>query len=479
MTEAITAIRRMWHSPTLQTWASSGARILTFLVVLPIVLRTLSPEEIAVWYLFGSVIALQTIADIGFAPSFARAIAYSAAGAASVEERPSGPVQREPNWTLTEAIVATMRPVYVGLSAVAVLTMLILATPALIRPISALQNPNSGWVSWAFVLLALGISTRANLYGAYLQGVNHVALYRRWEAISLIGASVTSIAVLLLGGRLLALVAASQAWVVVAALRDRALARAVENRRFATFARHSLDRNILTQLWERAWRSGIGIALSRGVLWSSGLLVAQFLDAEEIAVYLLALRLMQALSDFSSAPLYSKLPLLAAWYANGRHADILAVAERGMRLGFSIFVTGAVVLGLAGPSLLDALGSSIPFAPSALWIVLSLAFLVERYGAFHIQLYSTTNHIIWHIANGVTGSLFLIGAVALLPSIGIYAYPSAMLASYLSFYSWYAARHSYRAFGMNFLVFERRTSMIPLAAMLFYAGIVLLQGPTP
>ena len=68
----------------------------------------------------------------------------------------------------------------------------------------------------------------ANAFAAYLQGLNNIALYRRWEALTSIGAILTSVVVLLMGGRLLALVAANQAWAVINLVRNWQLARVVD-----------------------------------------------------------------------------------------------------------------------------------------------------------------------------------------------------------------------------------------------------------
>ena len=40
--------------------------------------------------------------------------------------------------------------------------------------------------------------------------------------------------------------------------------------------------------------------------------------------------------------------------------------------------------------------------------------IAERVGALHIQLYSMTNHIVWHIANGVTGILLIVLAALII-----------------------------------------------------------------
>jgi|SRR5690606_15643040 len=96
-------------------------------------------------------------------------------------------------------------------------------------------------------------------------------------------------------------------------------------------------------------------------------------------------------------------------------------------------------------------------------LLVCAAFFAERLGAMYLQLYSTTNHIVWHIANGVTGVLMLVLGSLLYPLIGIAAFPTAMLGAYLGFYTWYAIRLSANAFQFRWLSFERRCAMAPAA----------------
>jgi hypothetical protein len=97
---------------------------------------------------------------------------------------------------------------------------------------------------------------------------------------------------------------------------------------------------------------------------------------------------------------------------------------------------------------------------------MGLSMFAERYGAMHINLYSITNHIINHIANGVAGIIYLVVALGLFKQIGVYAFPIGTLSGYLGFYCWYAAIHSYRAFGLKFWNFEKNTSFFPLLLLI-------------
>jgi hypothetical protein len=125
-------------------------------------------------------------------------------------------------------------------------------------------------------------------------------------------------------------------------------------------------------------------------------------------------------------------------------------------------------MGVVGKPLLKIIGSNADFPDNLLWPLMGLAFFTQRYGALHIQLYSLTNNIIWHISNGISGAIYLIVSLALIQSIGVYAFPIGLLVGYLCFHTWFPAIHSYKTFGLKFISFEKSVMLLPLAVMLLY-----------
>lgn len=472
-------LRRLWESPTFATGASTATRLLSVVIVLPLMLRRLTPPEIALWYLLSTIAGLQFLADLGFAPTFTRLIAYAMGGMAQIRDLPltarqPGKAGDLPNWGLVERIASTMRVIYWRVSLPAVVLLGVLGTWALVRPMRALEDPGRGWVAWGIVLVVSGSALWANQFGAYLQGLNQVAVYRRWEAISSLGAIVTSSIVLLMGGRVLGLVLASQSWVVLGVLRNWQLARRAAGGRLKSFG-GGLDPEIVSVAWPSAWRSGMGISLGRGVVFASGLIYAQVAQAAALSVYLVALRAIQVIAEFSQAPFYSKIPEMARLRSTGNFAEQLVVARRAMRMAYWVYVAGFVSIGVFGRPLLDAIGSQVEFPDPLLWLLLGLGFFVERYGAMHIQLYTTTNHVIWHIATGVSGLINLTLSLLLLRPLGVYAFPIAMLVGYLGFFSWYSSLHVYRLFQTRFFAFERTVILPPALVVSFYAVLVLFR----
>jgi hypothetical protein len=199
---------------------------------------------------------------------------------------------------------------------------------------------------------------------------------------------------------------------------------------------------------------------------------AQIGDASRVAAYLFSMHLLTAIRNFSMAPFYSKIPTLARLRARSGLQELVRVSMRGMRLAHWTYVVLFVGVGLGARTIIRLIGSNVDFVPVFLWALFGAAAFVERYGAMHLQLYSTTNHIVWHIANGVTGIAFAVIAAVLFPAIDWYGFAVAYLAAYLAFYAPYTARLSYESMKTTFLRFERSVVLGPAAFVVAYVVAV-------
>jgi hypothetical protein len=368
-----------------------------------------------------------------------------------------------------------MRVIYDRLTIILTSLLAVFGTLALLKPISLMPNSQWGWASWGVILLASAVTLKGNIYNSYLQGVNEIALLRRWDIITSLASIITSFLVLGMGGGLLGLVISNQGWIIIKIWRDRWLSRTIYQGKFQTFSEKKLNPEIFAAVWPSAWRSGLGVFMTYGLIQFSSIIYAQIGSAGEVASYLLSLRLIQVVSQFSNAPFYSKLPLLAKLRAEANLNQQVLVAKRGMSLVYWTYLIGFLILGIFFQPLLRLIGSNVNFAEPRLWSLMGLAIFAERYGAMHIQLYSTTNHIVWHIVTSLSGVIYAVVSLSLLPKIGVYAFPVGLLAGYLGFYCWYSARYSYQAFGLKFWSFEKSVMIPPLVILLCYTLPKLLN----
>jgi hypothetical protein len=455
---------RLAHSPTFTTWLSLAARSVDLLLVLPLGLHYLPPADAAVWLLVLAIPRFFQVAEYGFGATFVRLLAYTRGAAAQ---------GLDPGEASLAAAWQAIRWTYNRLAVLVGIGAVVFGTMALLRPISGSTQAESAWLAWTLVAFTNPFLLQGQAYANFLVGVDRVAYVRRWEAIGVLIGSLATISAIWAGAGLAALVAARQAGQLVNAAVYRWLFRRSDEGRTAAAGKDDGERDrVLRIAWPAAWRSFLGGLMSVGLIELSGILYAQFGVGAAITSYLLAVRMIQALIQFANAPFYSRLPLYARLYSENRVPELLTQAATGMRRALWVFVAGFFALGMLVPVLLRLAGSQTPFPAPWLWFLLGLAFFGERVGAMHLQLFSTTNIIRWHIANGIYGAIFLTVAAFLARYLGAYAFPLGWMAGNFGFYIWYCARLSYRTFSLRFWEFERRSSLLPFAALMIY-GLAL------
>lgn len=472
-------LQKLWNSPTFTTWGSFATRLLSVTLVLPMMLTKLEPSEVAVMQLFASILAILMMLDFGLSPTLARMYSYAMGGATvddltDITKAPKKEVVA-PNHEALRAVYGTLRWLYLRVAVVLTIGMGLIGTWLLIKPISQVADTHVGWIAWGITLLTSSVSVWGNVYNVVLMGGNQIAPMRRWETVFATCQILCTFAILHFGGKLLVLVLANQAWLVINVLRNRWLVRQLQPELNHVGAK--AEQGVIQPMWPATWRSGIGILMSQGIIQSSGLVYSQFAPAKDVAAYLLALRLITLISQLSSVPFYTKLPLLGQLLAGGRKPELVRIAQKSMAVSHWLFVAGAAgVLYTASP-LLTFIGSKVNFVSGDFWVVMALAFFAERYGAMHIHLYSVSNRIIWHIANGITGAIMIAGLMVLYPWLKDMALPAAMAMAYIGFYAWYCAVQSIRFSGQGFFAFEKSVAIPPILILMLGAGIHFLHFP--
>jgi hypothetical protein len=468
-------VKKIWNSPTITTWLSYSTKTLSLFVVLPMVLKKFNSGDVVLWYLFFTIIALQSIADFGFRQTFSRIISYAFGGAKDITVFNSATKDKitntthTPNLSLLNDIVSNMKFIYLWLTVALLILMGVFGTWSMIKPIHESSNPQQSWWAWIIVLIITCISFYGKIYMNFLEGLFKVALVRRIEIFTSLGSIVSSILIMIFSPSLLNMIIVNQFWVLVSIVRDWHLCKTVDNGFYILVSKNiAFNKEIFVKIWQPAWRSGLSGLMSVGLTNLTGLVYAQVGSTNDVAAYLLALRVINQIKEISMAPFYSKLPLLAMLRVKDDLISLVKLVKKSMFLSHLVFVIGFIVTGLFFNPLLKLLHSDVSFISQSLWILIGLAFFIHRFGAMHIQVYLSTNHIISHIADGVSGALYIISSFILSKYLGVYAIPIGMLVGYLGFYAWYAAKFSYRSMGVSFLKFEMKTSLIPLLLFLIY-----------
>ena len=143
------------------------------------------------------------------------------------------------------------------------------------------------------------------------------------------------------------------------------------------------------------------VIMSYGILQFSGIILAQYETSNLIVAYLFSIKIFEILKGFSNVPFYSQIPLMNNLFIRKEFRKLNSIFKLRGFMTTSIFAIGAMIIGLFNSYLLNYFEMNIELLNFDLWLVLSVAFFLERYGALHIQFLTLSNNIIWHIANGL------------------------------------------------------------------------------
>ncbi|PWJ60394.1 hypothetical protein CLV98_101578 [Dyadobacter jejuensis] len=469
----------LWNSPTLMTWLSYAARSVTNLGLLVFVLNRFTPEDNVLWNLFATIVGMQLLVDFGFRQTFSRFIAYAFGGATEIgtyanPKEIDTSQQKECNLPLMTSIVSSMILVYRWLTALLFALLCTFGTWSMLKPLSSVQEVKQAWIAWIIVVVSTCVVFYSKLYLNFLEGLNKIALVRRVEVYTSAGTILSSYLVLIWSPTVLNLMIASQFWLLAGALRDFILCRRVENGLFKNVSiRQPVGMEFLKKIWTPAWRSGISGLMSGGVTSMTSLVYAQFGSSVSVASYLLALRIMSQIREVSMAPFYSKIPLLSILRVKHDLTGLLATVKRAMKLSHMVFVFGFICVSILINPFLDLIGSKVAFVDMDFWCLLGAAIFANRFGTMHLHTYTSTNHVITHIADSISGCLYIAIAWLLSGYIGPYSIPFGMLVGYV-FLSWFAATYSYRSLNVPvFWRFESKVSFPYIFIFILFSALII------
>jgi hypothetical protein len=150
------------------------------------------------------------------------------------------------------------------------------------------------------------------------------------------------------------------------------------------------------------------------------------------------------------------------------------LADRGMQQSLWLVTILFLAVALLLTGFFRVAETDITFVPPQFWALMGLGAILIRFGASHLLYYSTTNHIIFHKVNLVSGLIIVGSSISLYPFIGWYAFPISQVVSSLMFQSWYPARITFLSFRWDFPGHILRTMGLPVSILLLYLIAVAL-----
>lgn len=153
------------------SYLSRGLNIGVGILVLPIILKKLSPEELGVWYIFLAISSLITLLDFGFLPTLQRNIGYIFKGADELQaEGVPTKFNSFINYQLLYDSIYASKKLYHKITIIIFILLNTLGSYYIYTIIKDLNNFKEIFIAWVLYLLSLCLNFYFYYYTALIKG---------------------------------------------------------------------------------------------------------------------------------------------------------------------------------------------------------------------------------------------------------------------------------------------------------------------
>ena len=190
-------------------WSYCGyiLRFFSGVLLLPLMLRMLSSEEMGIWYVFLAIGSMTQMLDMGFSPTITRNVSYAYAGAEKLIKEGvvyTANSDKKANYVLLAKIKKVSQKVYLYISLIALCLLLFLGTGYIYYITISIENNLYYLVSWCIYSVGLFLNF---FYGYWIFLLNGVGLIRQGQQAAIVSNMfflVLAIVGLYLGGSIMA-----------------------------------------------------------------------------------------------------------------------------------------------------------------------------------------------------------------------------------------------------------------------------------
>jgi O-antigen/teichoic acid export membrane protein len=441
--------KRLNNSAVAWSWVFNGVRLVSGIVLLPLIVHALSVADLGMYYVLLSLVALAPIIDFGFGPTMGRFVSYAMGGAEILHAHgpPTPGRTGTPNYDLLWQLLHTMRRLYRYVALALLVIMGVWGTWLVELRIGETSSPLIARLAWAVTLASTVFDIYWNWWTTYLTGLNEVRAAAR---ISVLGMSVKLVlaTALLLGG-------AGLLSIPIATLVSSALQRGLARRLcLAQLLGHPPPTVIETRkyfriLWPNSWRLGIQFISSYLTVNANTAICLAAFGLAANARYGLSVQVMTIATGMANVWFSTKLPLINQYQACHDYAGLRRLLWPRVWLQITTFLLLAGMAMFLGPDLLKWFGSHKEMLSRPWLAVLLLCSFLDMHFSIWGTLIATGNRLTYLWPTVATNILSLMLSLALVhfTTLGLGALVLGPLLAGAVFNYWYWPGFAARGIG--------------------------------
>jgi len=353
-------------------------------VLLPFILRVLPQEQIGIWVVFSSIIAIVVMLDFGFNPSFTRNVTYILSGVKTLKATGLEIAEEnsEVDYGLLKGLISVMRSFY---ARIAFALFVVLSTAGTYYIFIILQGytgeKSEIIIAWLILCVVNAYGFYTFYYDALLIGMGKI---KRSRQIIVLGQGLYLVISIVLVSFEFGLIALASAQATSVVLRRILTYLSVYTDSMKDKLKGVTTRErgeIFKAVYPNAIKlglTGLGAIL---VLRSQPVIGSIFLSLEDIASYGITTQLVGTLSGIGIVYFQTYNPKIMQCRVENNIVAIKRIYSKSCLILIGLFIVGGFCLLQFGPWVLSIIGSNTPLLPSTyVFIVLVIALLEANHG---------------------------------------------------------------------------------------------------
>lgn len=380
------------------------------ILLLPILVITLSVEELGLWFVFMTIVSFAQLLEFGFQPTIARQAAYVYNGATEIKNSGLPSTQSGVlNIQLLVNLIHSAKFIYRWIAILVALLLWCMGS-LYIYTLDYTGDLSSAYMSWFLFATSSVITFYFGYFNALLQGRGDITLVNKVIVISRICYALLALVLLLLNFSLLAMAIASLASCVISRVL---ISRVFYNSSNKYLKKLQPNANLRKILWANTWRLGVvqlgGFLIMRGNMF----IAATYLGLAVSASYGLTMQLSMIIITLANQLMVLQLPKMNALQAAGNKAELRNVYSSSVFMAFILIITGFAGLALLGEPILELIGSETKLINKQLIILIGIVLLLETHHSLSATYLTTTNQVPFLKAAVISGFAVTLTSLAL------------------------------------------------------------------
>ena len=410
--------------------------------ILPVILRCMSSETVALWNVFLVITSLVLLLDFGFRPSFARNISYIFSGVRELQAE--GVVHVEENasidYSLLKGTITAMRRFYARLALLVLLLLLLLGTPYFFYILTTKYQGNhvDAIMAW-FLLCAVNCyELYTYYYDALMTGKGYIKRSQQIMILSRAAYLMLAMPMVYMGFGLVSIVLALTISIILRRFLSYRVFFNPEMKENLRQAQSGDTTKILKAISPNAMKVGLTYLGGFLVNKSTILLGTLFLSLEEIAVYGITMQVMDVLTQCATIFVQLYTPLIAAARAKSDMAQMKGLYYKSTVALVTIIIFGGFLWILCGDFALTLIGGQTKFLPTTILTVLLLIQLLEKNHVVASLFIQADNRIPFYIPSLLSGmaTVILLWLMLTFTELRLWAFVLAPGIAQLCYQNW-------------------------------------------